>query len=87
MSGEVKRVRRTTDPFSQVFEHLYVLEGGSTLIFTIDTTGSMSNEIAEAKNIATDIINMPRLDGVDYILSPFNDPCKFNFRYITSLEI
>ena len=51
-------------------------QGYSTLIFTIDTTGSMSDEINAAKAIAKQIINVARESEVDYILSPFNDPGK-----------
>lgn len=50
------------------------MDGGSTLIFTIDTTGAMQGIIREAEDIAEDIINLPSLNKVDYILSPFNDP-------------
>ncbi|KAL9985051.1 hypothetical protein ACROYT_G007408 [Oculina patagonica] len=46
-----------------------------TLMFAIDDTGSMHNEIDAAKAIATYIVDHPRQDTtVDYILSPFNDP-------------
>ena len=48
--------------------------GDATLIFVMDTTGSMEHEIAAAKQIATSIIeNTPQVK-VDYILSSFNDP-------------
>lgn len=52
-------------------------QGDSTLMFAIDTTGSMSDEIHAAKAIAKQIINATRDFKVDYILSPFNDPRKF----------
>lgn len=48
-------------------------------MFAIDDTGSMSDKIQAAKDIATYIfrnISRPNLK-VDYILSPFNDPGKF----------
>ena len=51
-------------------------KGDSTLIFAIDTTGSMRDEINAAKAIARQIINIKRDYEVDYILSPFNDPSK-----------
>ena len=51
-------------------------KGDSTLIFAIDTTGSMHDEINAAKAIARQIINIKRDYKVDYILSPFNDPSK-----------
>ena len=47
----------------------------TTLMFAIDDTGSMSDEIQAAKDIATYIVNYKRPNLiVDYILSPFNDP-------------
>lgn len=58
------------------------LDIGSTLIYAIDTTGSMSEEIDEAKKIAKDIIknyNLPK--ELTYILAPFNDPSKFQSIY------
>ena len=51
-------------------------QGDSTLMFAIDTTGSMKDEIQAAKAIAKQIINATRDFKVDYILSPFNDPRK-----------
>ena len=50
------------------------MQGQVTLMFAIDDTGSMSDEIAAAKKIATSIVNEQRVEPVDYILSPFNDP-------------
>lgn len=67
------------DPFDQIFNHLYVLDGGATLVFAIDDTGSMHENMVEAVNISTEIVNMERLGGVDYILSPFNDPSMFYY--------
>ena len=47
----------------------------TTLMFAIDDTGSMSDEIQAAKDIATYIVDYKRGNlEVDYILSPFNDP-------------
>ncbi|KAG7214480.1 hypothetical protein INR49_022992, partial [Caranx melampygus] len=49
----------------------------SVLCFVIDTTGSMSNDIDEARNIAYEIINSKRGtqdEPSEYILVPFNDP-------------
>lgn len=51
----------------------------STLIFAIDTTGSMSDEISAAKAIAKRIIGATPESEIDYILSPFNDPSKIYF--------
>ncbi|XP_056135904.1 von Willebrand factor A domain-containing protein 7 [Lampris incognitus] len=49
----------------------------SVLCFVIDTTGSMSDDIDEAKAVANDIINSKRGtqdEPSEYILVPFNDP-------------
>ena len=48
----------------------------STLIFAIDTAGSMREEISAAKAIAKEIISGTPESEIDYILSPFNDPGK-----------
>ena len=47
----------------------------ATLMFAVDDTGSMYQEIQAVKDIATYIVktSRPNLE-VDYILSPFNDP-------------
>ena len=47
----------------------------ATLMFAVDDTGSMYQEIQAVKDIATYIVNItsPNLE-VDYILSPFGDP-------------
>ncbi|KAG7214483.1 hypothetical protein INR49_022995 [Caranx melampygus] len=49
----------------------------SVLCFVIDTTGSMSDDIAEARNIAYKIIDSKtgtQDEPSEYILVPFNDP-------------
>ena len=51
-------------------------QGDSTLMFVIDTTSSMSEEIQAAKAIAKAIVSVKRDIEVDYILSPFSDPGK-----------
>lgn len=56
------------------FDTFMSVNGDVTLMFAIDDTGSMGGEIQAAKDIATSIVNHPRDDTVDYILSPFNDP-------------
>lgn len=48
------------------------------MIFAIDTTRSMLQEIAESRKIVKDIIEVPRHATVDYILSPYNDPGMFS---------
>ena len=56
------------------FSKLLAMEGDVTLMFAIDDTGSMREEIQEAKKIAKSIIDQPRTIPVEYVLSPFNDP-------------
>lgn len=60
---------------SDTFDSFMAVQGDVSLMFVIDDTGSMSEEIEAAKSIAIDIINYPReAPIVTYILSPFNDP-------------
>ena len=56
------------------FDTFMSVNGEVTLMFAIDDTGSMSDDIQAAKAIATAIVNHARDEPVDYILSPFNDP-------------
>ena len=70
--GYLESIKR--DIGSDTFSKIMLEKGDATLMFAIDTTGSMRDEIAAAKGIANYIINMPRKFPVDYILSPFNDP-------------
>ena len=58
------------------FDKLMAVQGDVTLMFAIDTTGSMSDEIDNAKKIAIEVVNYDRNNPVNYILSPFNDPSK-----------
>ncbi|CAN9509884.1 unnamed protein product [Ophioblennius macclurei] len=49
----------------------------SVVCFVIDTTGSMSDDIAEARNVVYEIIDSKRGtqdEPSEYILVPFNDP-------------
>ena len=81
-----RKKRTTTNQAKQFLESIKTELGGSvfntfmgghrdvTLMFAIDDTGSMRDEIQAAKDIATSIVNHPRDETVDYILSPFNDP-------------
>ena len=61
------------------FERFIGNQNGSkaTLMFAVDDTGSMYQEIQAVKDITTYIVKdpdaRPNLE-VDYILSPFNDP-------------
>ncbi|KAG7223689.1 hypothetical protein INR49_015414 [Caranx melampygus] len=53
------------------------LSQSSVLCFVIDTTGSMSDDIAEAKRVSFEIIDSKRgtqQEPSAYILVPFNDP-------------
>lgn len=59
---------------SSTFDSFMAVQGDVSLMFVIDNTGSMGEEIQATKNIAIDIINYPRQAPVEYILSPFNDP-------------
>ena len=62
------------------FRDLLAMEGEVTLMFAIDDTGSMWEEIDEAKKIAKLIIDHNRtLPPVEYILSPFNDPGNISY--------
>jgi len=45
----------------------------TTLCFIIDTTGSMSDEIAAVRKETIRMTQKAR-DASDYVLSPFNDP-------------
>ncbi|XP_031568657.1 von Willebrand factor A domain-containing protein 7-like [Actinia tenebrosa] len=56
------------------YDEFFAVDGEVTLTFAIDTTGSMADEIAAAKQIAIDVINIKRNKPVNYILSPFGDP-------------
>ncbi|XP_068713370.1 hemicentin-2-like [Montipora foliosa] len=58
------------------FDTFMSVNGDVTLMFAIDTTGSMWDEIHAAQSIAKSIVNHTRNQSaaVDYILSPFNDP-------------
>ena len=59
------------------FERFIGKQNGNkaTLMFAVDDTGSMYQEIQAVKDITTYIVKDPRPNlEVDYILSPFNDP-------------
>ncbi|XP_028444696.1 von Willebrand factor A domain-containing protein 7 [Perca flavescens] len=59
------------------FLRLIGLSQSSVLCFVIDTTGSMSDDIAEAKRVSFNIIDSKRgtqQEPSAYILVPFNDP-------------
>lgn len=58
------------------FDILLGISGDVSLIFVIDTTGSMGDEIEAAKEIARAIAAHQRDAPVNFILSPFSDPSK-----------
>jgi hypothetical protein len=60
----------------EAFFELLALDGETTLMFAIDVTGSMGEEIEAAKAIATEISIFERRSKPpkDYILSWFSDP-------------
>ena len=70
---------------SDTFEEVFAKRGDATLMFVIDTTGSMKNEILAAKAIAKRIITETREFDVDYILSPFGDPGR-SYTYSTLIK-
>ena len=59
---------------TQVFEDYLGVDELVTLMFVIDDTGSMGDEIQAAISISEEIVKAKRDYDVDYILSPFNDP-------------
>ncbi|XP_073699338.1 von Willebrand factor A domain-containing protein 7-like [Garra rufa] len=62
---------------NQAFLRLVGLSQTSVLAFVIDTTGSMSDDIEEAKRVSFSIIDSRRgtpEEPSEYILVPFNDP-------------
>ena len=62
----------------RLFQKMMSVSNSATLMFAIDTTGSMLEEIQAAKDIASTIVKWPRNKTleVDYTLSPFGDPGK-----------
>ncbi|XP_071789658.1 von Willebrand factor A domain-containing protein 7-like [Asterias amurensis] len=61
----------------QKFRKLLNLDVGTSLAFVIDTTGSMSEEIAAVKEETIDIVNTNRgtcFAASNYVVVPFNDP-------------
>lgn len=73
---------------SVTFDSFMAVQGDVSLMFVIDDTGSMGQEIQATKNIAIDIINYQRQAPVEYILSPFNDPYPgmFNKNFLVILN-
>ncbi|XP_031561318.1 hemicentin-1-like [Actinia tenebrosa] len=67
--GEIKNELGEDD-----FRRFLAVDGDVSLVFAVDTTGSMKQEIYAAKQIVKSIAEYTRKGKVDYILSPFNDP-------------
>lgn len=63
---------------AETFRKILNLDADVTLMFVIDTTGSMEGEINAAKAIASSIAESMTNKNVDYILSPFNDPSELS---------
>jgi len=71
------------------FKDFLAVDGDVSLVFTVDTTGSMGEEIGQAKAIAKAIAGYKRKGKTDYILSPYNDPSsgpvqKFDYAHRAS---
>lgn len=60
----------------EAFNEYLGIDGLITLMFVMDTTGSMTGDIEAVVVISAQIVNQTRENNVDYILSPFNDPSK-----------
>ena len=57
------------------FDNFMAVNGDVSLMFVMDDTGSMTDEIKAVKSMAIDIMNYDRQVPIfSYILSPFNDP-------------
>ncbi|XP_078597567.1 von Willebrand factor A domain-containing protein 7-like [Branchiostoma floridae x Branchiostoma japonicum] len=61
-----------------VFRRFFNLASGTSLCIVMDDTGSMSDDIAAAKNVSIEIIQGAAANPFDkpynYVLVPFNDP-------------
>ena len=56
------------------FSEFLALQGEVTLMYALDVTGSMSDEIKASKDIIKEINKQDRSEPVDYILTTFSDP-------------
>ncbi|XP_067664114.1 von Willebrand factor A domain-containing protein 7-like [Haliotis asinina] len=69
------------------FNELLQLKSGTSLVFVIDYTGSMSNDIAGVKSVTRDII-LSKIGTLEqpanFIFSLFNDPVSLNMIYTTA---
>lgn len=68
-----------------VFSHRMMgIARSSVVCFVIDTTGSMSDDIEEARSVVYDLIDSKKGtqdEPSEYILVPFNDPGKSRYIY------
>ncbi|XP_071096229.1 von Willebrand factor A domain-containing protein 7-like [Haliotis cracherodii] len=63
------------------FNDLFQLKSGASLVFTIDYSGSMGDDIAGVKSVIQSIMfsKIGTLDvPANFIFSLFNDPCKYD---------
>ena len=63
-----------TDLGSDKFSDFLALKGEVTLIFALDGTGSMRDEIKASKEMIKKISRYDRGEPVDYMLTTFSDP-------------
>lgn len=63
-----------TDLGDDKFSDFLALQGEVTLMFAIDVTGSMRQEIKQSKEIVKKISLYDRSEPVDFILTTFSDP-------------
>ena len=63
-----------TDLGDKKFSNLLALQGEVTLMFALDVTGSMHDEIKASKEMIQNISRYERSEPVDYILTTFSDP-------------
>lgn len=61
------------------FSDFLALHGEVTLMFALDVTGSMGDEINAAKEMIKKISQYDRSEPVDYILTTFSDPIGMFF--------
>ena len=72
-SNFIRRLRQRVGKTN--FDSFMAVRGDVSLMFVMDDTGSMGDEIKAVKSMAIDIIKYDRqVPIISYILSPFNDP-------------
>ena len=68
-----------TDLGYDKFSDFLALHGEVTLMFALDVTGSMHDEIKASKEMIKKISQYDRSEPVDYILTTFSDPVGMFF--------